>query len=125
MPPRWTRYIEYAAPDRQSWHVTYELHAVAYADDWPPTVKLIPRISIPVRIRALPRSSPLPVYGEPRVCIDRSRARMDARGHTRVRAHTPPIYADDARQTFRFRGVRRADFARLVSSHLVARNFRE
>ncbi|KAK1118705.1 hypothetical protein K0M31_014708 [Melipona bicolor] len=39
--------IKYSVPDRQRWHVTHELHAVAYADDWPPTVKLIPRAPIP------------------------------------------------------------------------------
>lgn len=39
--------IKYSVLDRQRWHVTHELHAVAYADDWPPTVKLIPRAPIP------------------------------------------------------------------------------
>lgn len=41
--PRLYPDIKYSVPDRQRWHVTHELHAVAYADDWPPTVKLIPR----------------------------------------------------------------------------------
>lgn len=59
--------------NRQRRHVTHELHAVAYADDWPPTIKLIPRVSIPNRV-----SATLP-------CSQACRRRGVAHVHTRQR----------------------------------------
>lgn len=61
--------IEYSIQHRQRWHVTHELHAVAYADDWLPTVKLIPRVSIPERVCTLPHSAPVCALRRVSACV--------------------------------------------------------
>lgn len=102
VPPPWTRYIEYA-PDRQRWHVTYELHAVAYADDWPPTHPSHPRAyPAPFRILLHDRGSRTHTYA----CAGVSMCVADA---------------NDARQTFWFYTVGLGSLASIV----FARYFRE